>query len=153
MQIQYANNLIPGRFELGTTLSQPNRSISDLCIVWAEFVLTLPQRVPRVHSSLSKCHRGLSQSGNSCQNAGPLPPFPEEAETFSLHRDQFSRLVVISFLGKLLAIYSLIQNYATLSQKLKARVRNCFFFRCKVVVKQMNPGDVLVLQFSDALQE
>ena len=28
MQIQYTKNLIPGRFELGTTLSQPNRSIA-----------------------------------------------------------------------------------------------------------------------------
>ena len=27
MQIQYTKNLIPGRFELGTTLSKPNRSI------------------------------------------------------------------------------------------------------------------------------
>ena len=26
MQIQHTKNLIPGRFELGTTLSQPNRS-------------------------------------------------------------------------------------------------------------------------------
>ena len=35
IQIQYTKNLNPGRFELGTTLSEPNRSIARIFQIWS----------------------------------------------------------------------------------------------------------------------
>ena len=95
--------------------------------VWQNLCLHYPREFPLSILSSVNFIAGSVNSGTIVKTLVHFRLyFPEEAESFSLHRDKFSRLVVISFLGKLLiSIYTLIHSYATLSRKLKARARNC----------------------------
>ena len=70
MQIQYTKNLIPGRFELGTTLSSPNRSIGKGSMIWEKrgeadkfmHVSKQHQNHGKSKGWLAFCHHNLLQT-------------------------------------------------------------------------------------------
>ena len=61
MEIQYTKNLDPGRFELGTTLSEPNRSINLVRGSYSTTSVTRDRSIPGVYLK--------TDSGVNCSNA------------------------------------------------------------------------------------
>ena len=56
--------------------------------VWQNLCLHYPREFPlSILSSVTLIAGSVNPGTHNCQNADPLPPFPEVAERFSLHRD------------------------------------------------------------------